>query len=58
MAVVRQAKMRPERYPWVANLLTDESIRCDVVSVLLGDKGEPVVDVIRNAVELGEVLGE
>ncbi len=40
-----------------ANLLTDESARCDVVTVSMDTPGhEPCVKVIRDAVELGEAL--
>ncbi|MCX7933980.1 MAG: YraN family protein [Planctomycetota bacterium] len=39
-----------------ANLLTDEPMRCDVVSVLLPAEGKPQIEIIRDALPLGDIL--
>ena len=39
-----------------ANLLTDEPVRCDVVSVLLPAEGKPQIEIIRDALPLGDIL--
>jgi transposase len=44
MAVVRQAKMRPERYPWVANLLTRMSAK--QAAIALANKNARIAWVV------------
>lgn len=40
------------------NRLDNESIRLDLVAITLPPGGEPEIDLIRNAIPLGEALGE
>jgi putative endonuclease len=39
-----------------ANLLTEENIRCDAVSILLPPAGEPQIELIKNAFDAGDYL--
>ena len=40
-----------------ANLLTNIPVRCDVVSVMMPPQGQAEIELIRNAIDLGEALG-
>ena len=44
MAVVRQARMRPERYPWVASLLTRMSAK--QAAIALANKNARIAWVV------------